>query len=187
VTLDTIATLPVSVHWTTSNGDATAGSDYIAANGTLMIPAGSSSGVIQLKIIGDLLKESNESFWINFSSPVNVTLPADPKSKVMIIDDDKEKGNSHVTTTDRIPTEDELLKIPTVAKRNQVWTIPQIGNYKNEVSIMNAQGQTVKRFVNYQNQLPLNNVSAGLYFYRIFMVDGKNQNRYYSGRLLITE
>jgi hypothetical protein len=187
VSLDTIATLPVSVQWATSNGDATAGSDYIAANGTLTIPAGSSSGVIQLKIVGDLLKESNESFWINFSNPANVTLPADPKSKVMIIDDDKGKGNNQVNQIDFIPAEDELLKIPSSARRNQVWTIPQIGKYKNEISIMNTQGQTVKRFVNYQNNLQLNNISAGLYFYRIFMVDGKNQMKYYSGRLLITE
>ena len=187
VTLDKPATLPVSVHYATSNDDAIAGLDYLPASGTLTIPVGSSSGVIPLQIVGDLLKENNERFNLNFSNPVNVVLPSDPHSKVMIIDDDKGSGNNTVAATDRIPAEDELLKIPSVAKRNQVWTIPQIGNYKNEVSIMNTQGQTVKRFVNYQNQLPLNNVSAGLYFYRIFMVDGKNQIKYYSGRLLITE
>jgi hypothetical protein len=45
-------------------------------------------------VIGDVLRESNERFKINFSDPVNVLLPADPNSHVMIIDDDKGKPNS---------------------------------------------------------------------------------------------
>ncbi len=65
--------------------------------------------------------------------------------------------------------------------------IPQIGMYENEILIMNAQGQSVTRFVNYQNHKALSNVAAGLYFYRIRIVDGRGQVKYYSGRLLITE
>jgi hypothetical protein len=186
VTLDKPAQLPVSLHYFTSNGDAMAGLDYVAASGTLTIPAGDSSGTVQIRIIGDLLAESNERFNLNFSNAVNVTLPADPQSRIMIIDDDKGKKNT-VSASDQSPLEETSLKIPTSARRNQVWFIPRIGEHANEVLIVNVQGQVVSKFDNYQNQMPLANVSAGLYFYRIKTVDGKNQVKYYSGRLLITE
>src|SRR5436190_3055976 len=175
VTLDRPAPLPVSVHWATSNEDAIAGLDYVAANGALNIPVGSSSGTILVKIIGDLLKESNERFDLNFSNPVNVVLSSDPRSKVMIIDDDHGKINN------------TSLTIPTVARRNQVWTIAEIGLYKNEVILIDAQGQVVSSVVNYQNNRSIPNVAVGLYFYRIRVVDGQGQARYYSGRLMITE
>lgn len=175
VMLDKPATLPVSIDWATSDDDATSGLDYVAASGTLFIPVGSSSGSIQVKIIGDLTKESNERFYIVFSNPVNVVLPTDPRSRIMIIDDDKGKINT------------TLLTIPSVARRNQVWTIPQIGMYQNDVMLMDVQGQVVSRFVNYQNNRPIGNVAVGLYFYRIRTVDGQGQVQHYSGRLMITE
>jgi Putative metal-binding motif/Calx-beta domain len=185
VTLDIPAPLPVAVHYSTIDEDAIAGLDYVAASGWLYIPAGSSSATMQLRIIGDLLKERNERFILNYTQPSNVVIRGDAHSHVMIIDDDKGKMNS--TITRKSPVEEELLKIPSVTRRNQVWMIPQIGMYENEVLIMNTQGQLVSRFVNYRNHTALGNVSAGLYFYRIRILDGNGQVKYYSGRLLITE
>jgi hypothetical protein len=186
VTLDIPATLPITVHYSTSNVDAIAGTDYVSASGTLSIPVGSSSGSVQLKIIGDLLKESNERFSLNFSDPVNVVLNGN-RSLIMIIDDDKGNGVNTFTNIDKVTVEDELVKIPSVTRRNQIWIIPQISNYENEVLIMNAQGQLVNRFVNYRNHTPLNNLSMGLYFYQIRILDGRGQVKFYTGRLLVTE
>jgi len=186
VSLDKPAQLPVSVKYKTINEDAIAGTDYEFASGTLMIPVGKTSGSLQVKIIGDLLRESNERFKINFSDPANVLLPADPNSRVMIIDDDKGKPNS-ASPNKEVMTEAATFKIPTVARRNTVWMIPQIGNYENEVLIVNVQGQVVSRFVNYHNQSALGNVSTGLYFYRIRIMENPGQYKYYAGRLLITE
>jgi len=186
VSLDKAAQLPVTVKYKTLNEDAIAGSDYEFTSGTLLIPVGKTSGSLQVKIIGDLLRESNERFKINFSDPVNVLLPADPNCRVMIIDDDKGKPNSASPTRDAI-TEVLPFKIPTVTKRNSVWIIPQIGNYENEVMIVNVQGQVVSKFVNYQNQTALGNVSTGLYFYKIRIMESPGQYKYFSGRLLITE
>jgi hypothetical protein len=186
VSLDKPAQFPISVKYKTVNEDAIAGTDYEFTSGTLTIPIGKTSGSLQIKIIGDILRESNERFKINFSEPVNVLLPADPNSRVMIIDDDKGKPNSASPNKD-VMTESATFKIPTVAKRNTVWMIPQIGNYENEVLIVNVQGQLVSRFVNYHNQTALGNVSTGLYFYRIRVMENPGQYKYYSGRLLITE
>ena len=105
----------------------------------------------------------------------------------MIIDNDKGKVTNTTANNDHSPVKEEIFKIPTVTKRNQVWVIPQIGNYENEVLIVNVQGQVVSRFVNYHNQSALGNVSAGIYFYRIRIMESPGQYKYYSGRLLITE
>ena len=186
VRLDRPAISAVRLNYTTSSDDAIAGSDYVTASGILIIPQGVSSGTIQLKIIGDLLKESNERFWLNFSNPVNVVLPGDPRSRIMIIDDDKGKPNSASQNKDAM-TEARPFKIPTVVKRNSIWMIPQIGNYENEILIMNVQGQVVNRFINYRNQTPLGNLTVGIYFYQIRIMENPGQYKYYSGRLLITE
>lgn len=186
VKLDQPGLSPVSVNYSTGNANATAGSDYVAANGILTIPVGAVSGIVQVRIIGDLLSENNESFWINFSNPVNVVLGSDPRARIMIIDDDKGKPTTR-TTTDEITVDQPSLKIPTVTKRNQVWMIPQIGNYENEVLVTNVQGQVITRFINYKNQIPVGNIAAGLYFYRIKVTDTSGQVKFYSGRLLVTE
>jgi hypothetical protein len=187
VRLDRPAVSAVSLNYATSNDDAIAGSDYVTANGVLIIPPGSSSATIQVKVIGDLVKESNERFWLNFTNPVNVVLPGDPRCRIMIIDNDKGKDAKTTANNEQAPVREEIFKIPTVTRRNQVWIIPQIGNYENEVLIVNVQGQMVNKFVNYKNQAPIGNVSTGLYFYRIRIMESPGQYKYYSGRLLITE
>jgi len=186
VNLDTPATKPISVNYATSNANATAGLDYVATNGVLTIPVGTTSGIIQLKVIGDLLREDNEIFWLTFSNPVNVLLGADPRTRIMIIDDDKGKSNSAASSKEAM-VEQTSLKIPTVVRRSQVWIIPEISNYENEVLIMNVQGQIMSRFINYKNQANIGNVATGLYFYRIRITERNGQYKYYSGRLLITE
>ena len=186
VKLDIPAIQPVSVSYITSNANATAGLDYVALNGVLTIPAGATSGIVQLKVIGDLLREDNEIFWLTFTNPVNVLLGSDPRTRIMIIDDDKGKPNSASPNSD-VLTEVTPFKIPTVAKRNTVWMIPQIGNYENDVTIVNVQGQIVSRFINYKNQTSLGNIASGLYFYKIRIKESSGQYKYYSGRLLITE
>ena len=186
VKLDHPALSSVSVNYATSDANATAGLDYAAASGVLTIPAGSVSGIVQVRIIGDLNSEHNENFWIDFSNPVNVVLSNDPRARIMIIDDDKGKPGS-AARSNEVAIEQSPLRIPTVARRNQVWMIPQIGNYENEVVIMNINGQIVRRFNNYKNQIPVGNISAGLYFYRIRITEGPGQYKYYSGRVLISE
>ena len=186
VKLDRPAFSPVTVNYSTSNANAIAGSDYVAANGVMTIPVGSVFGSVQVRIIGDLLSEHNESFWINFSNPINAILGNDPRARIMIIDDDKGKPNSAAGNNEKV-MEQVPLKIPTVTKRNQVWMIPQIGNYENEVLILNVQGQIVNRFINYKNQTSVGNIACGLYIYRVRITESGGQHKYYAGRLLITE
>jgi len=76
--------------------------------------------------------------------------------------------------------------VPNLLKRNQLWQIPGIDNFQNEIFIMDGNGQVIKRFVNYNNQSSLGNIAIGFYFYRI-QTKENGEWKTYTGRLLITD
>lgn len=78
----------VTVNYATANGSATAGADYTAQSGTLTFPAGTTSRTITVPIAGDLLDESDESFFVNLSGAVGATV-IDGQGIVTINDDDE--------------------------------------------------------------------------------------------------
>ena len=63
----------------TITGTATgSGTDYTLANGTLTIPAGSTSGTITIaSIVDDTLDEVDETVIVTLSNPSNATLGSD--------------------------------------------------------------------------------------------------------------
>jgi hypothetical protein len=86
----------VTVHYQTSEGAATAGSDYAAASGEVTIPAGALSGTITVLVIGDRALEPTENFRVYLSSPTNATI-ADGWGSGTILDDEPRVSNSDVT------------------------------------------------------------------------------------------
>lgn len=75
VSLSATPTANVSVRWATSDNTATAGTDYIAASGTLNWIAGDGSQKqITVPINGDTSVEPDETFLITLDSPVGATL-----------------------------------------------------------------------------------------------------------------
>ncbi len=87
VRLSTPATQNVTVIYATADGTASAGSDYMAASGTLTIPAGQLSGQVTVNVIGDTTPERLETFYLNLSDPVNAPL-SDRQGLGMILNDD---------------------------------------------------------------------------------------------------
>ena len=73
-----------------------AGSDYQAGSGTLTIPAGQRTGTITVLVNGDRLAESNETMFVNLSSPTNATI-ADGQGVGTIVDDEPRISISDVT------------------------------------------------------------------------------------------
>ena len=57
----------VAVNYTTSNGTATAGTDYTPASGTLTFAAGETSKLVTVNVAGDTAFESNEGFTVTLS------------------------------------------------------------------------------------------------------------------------
>jgi hypothetical protein len=67
VILNAPASGEVEVAWTTANGTATAGTDYVGASGTLVFAAGETSQNITVDVIGETVFEGNETFRIELS------------------------------------------------------------------------------------------------------------------------
>ena len=75
-TLSPISTQTVTVNYTTVNGTATAGSDYVAASGVLTFAPGVSTRPINVTLNGDTTVEPNETFSVTLSGPINAVLGA---------------------------------------------------------------------------------------------------------------
>jgi glucose/arabinose dehydrogenase/ribosomal protein L35AE/L33A len=79
----------VTVNYATSNGTATAGSDYTTATGTLTFAAGEISKSFTIPIINDTLVEGNETITITLSSAGGgATLGSPATATLTIVSDD---------------------------------------------------------------------------------------------------
>jgi len=78
----------ISVDYATHDSTATiAGGDYIAASGTVTIPAGALTAPLTVTVNGDVATEPDEIFLVNLSNPVNATI-ADGQGRGTIVNDD---------------------------------------------------------------------------------------------------
>jgi hypothetical protein len=68
VSLSAVYDADVTVSYATADGSALAGSDYQAAAGTLMIPAGQTTQTFTVPVNGDLLVENDEYFSVTLTS-----------------------------------------------------------------------------------------------------------------------
>lgn len=88
VTLSGLSDQTVTAGFATADGTASAGSDYTAVtNGTVTIPAGSTSGTATVRVKGDALDEAKETFLMKLRNPSNAT-HSDATGVGRIIDDD---------------------------------------------------------------------------------------------------
>jgi hypothetical protein len=87
VTLSAASGKAVTFDWTTAAGTATGGTDYVAANNSKTIAAGSTTTTFGITVNGDALDELDETFGITLSNPGNATI-ADGAGLGTITDDD---------------------------------------------------------------------------------------------------
>jgi hypothetical protein len=87
ITSSVISASNMTVDWTTSNGTATAGSDYTAGSGTATITAGQTTTTINVGILADTLDETNETVTITLSNATLATI-SDSTGTLTITDDD---------------------------------------------------------------------------------------------------
>ncbi|MDB6027342.1 MAG: hypothetical protein JWM68_3565, partial [Verrucomicrobiales bacterium] len=79
----------VSVGYATSNGSATAGSDYTAKSGTLTFAAGVMSQTFTISLLNDTLAEGNETVNLTLTNVVGITLGQQSNAVLTLEDDDK--------------------------------------------------------------------------------------------------
>lgn len=97
----------VTVNYTTSNGSATAGSDYQATSGVLTFSPGQTSQAITVIVNGDTLNEANETFYVTLSGASGASLARsvatgtifndDPLPSLTVGDVSVTEGNSGTT------------------------------------------------------------------------------------------
>lgn len=93
VSLDKPVADTVTVKYATSNGTATAGTDYVATTGTLSIPTGQLSGIVKVPVNGDTLDEADETIKLTISNATKAFV-LDPEGIGTIVDDDAGPGLS---------------------------------------------------------------------------------------------
>jgi hypothetical protein len=87
VTLSAAYSQSVTVNYSTANGTATAGSDYVAKTGTLTFAPGETTKTITVAVLGDQMYEPNETFVVNLSGATNATI-TDGNGLGTIVNDD---------------------------------------------------------------------------------------------------
>jgi uncharacterized repeat protein (TIGR01451 family) len=76
---------PLTVFYGTGGGSATPGTDYVSTVGALTFTTASTQPVT-VGIVGDLLQEPDETFFLQFSLPLGLVVVANPAAT--IVDDD---------------------------------------------------------------------------------------------------
>jgi chitinase len=88
VTLSGAYDLPVTVDYATADSSALAGTDYVAAAGSITIPAGQTSQDVAIDVIGDRIGEFDKTFMFHVSSPNSYVQIANSTAYGTIADDE---------------------------------------------------------------------------------------------------
>ncbi len=118
----------VFVNWTTVNGTARAGLDFVAGSGTIFIAHGGTTASISVNILRDSLPEVTERFGVRLSNPVRATLAAASALGVGTIYDD-----------DLVPVEGFVFHD---ANGNGFWDLGESGIANVSVKVTWMQGGT---------------------------------------------
>jgi hypothetical protein len=87
VALSSITSQSVSFSFTTSNGTATAGSDYIAVSGALTFTPGEVEKSVVVLVNGDTVDEAQETYFLDISNVQNATVSSS-RGNGFIVDND---------------------------------------------------------------------------------------------------
>jgi hypothetical protein len=74
ITLSAPTSIPVTVNYATSNGTATAGTNYSPASGSLTFAPGQVSQTVAVNVSGITVSQPNKTLQLNLSSPSNATV-----------------------------------------------------------------------------------------------------------------
>src|SRR4029077_20286424 len=106
--LDQINATPVTVNYATQDNTAVAGTDYVAANGTVVFNPGETSKTVKVFVLPDSHLASG-TFFVNLTSAVNATI-ADGQ------------GIGTITNSNPVATHVQFIQQPTNATAGQPLT-----------------------------------------------------------------
>lgn len=85
----------VTVNYTTADGTASASSDYYGVSGTLTFASGVTNLTVEVTVLGDRVVETNETFSLNLSSPINAMITRASAVATIVNDDGAAGGVDH--------------------------------------------------------------------------------------------
>ena len=88
VSLSGNALAPVTVDYASAAGTAGTPSDFQAVSGSLTFPSGVNTKTITVAVVGDRVRERNETFSVNLSNPSANAYIGDGQGVGTIVDDD---------------------------------------------------------------------------------------------------
>jgi hypothetical protein len=98
VSLSAASGVDASVDFSTADGTATAGGDFVGSTGTVDVLAGETSAAVEVQVTGDGRYEPDETFTVDLSAPVDATL-GDGSAQATILNDDPRKTTITVRVT----------------------------------------------------------------------------------------
>src|SRR5262249_11294861 len=116
------------VNYATVNGNALAGSDYLANQGTLTFQPGTTTQTISVAVNGDAMPEPDENFFVVLNNSVNATI-GKGRAAGVIVDDD---GTAQ----------------PTLQFSNPNYSVDESGG-KAEITVVRTGGSKGRVSVNY--------------------------------------
>ncbi|MFM9962801.1 MAG: beta strand repeat-containing protein [Planctomycetaceae bacterium] len=129
VSLSQPSLVPVTVDFQTANGTAVGGLDYVPTSGTLTFAPGETTKVVPVRVIGDDIPESNETFFLNLSNASNGVTFTDRQAQGLINDDD---GGTNQPT---LVISDATLNAEGNGITNLVFTVTLNGNVQGPVTV----------------------------------------------------
>ena len=87
IRLSAASSLPISVEYSTSDGEAIAGVDYEAVSGLVEFAPGETEKTIAVPIVGDTVDEPNRAFSVNLNNASNATISTSEATGTIIDND----------------------------------------------------------------------------------------------------
>jgi hypothetical protein len=140
VTLASPLPTPVTVDYGTSDGTATAGSDYLAASGTLTFAPGETTKAVVVNVLGDTTFEADETFFVTLSNVVGSVI-VDGVGLGTILNDDSAVPSGSLDELVHGSVETRSLEsLPGPVAIAQEWRIRQAPNASYEVVVDGVTG-----------------------------------------------
>lgn len=94
------ASQTISVNYSTADGSARAGTDYVATSGSVTFNPGESGKTVAVQIVGNFAPEPDKTFTVTLSNPVNAPIGrAQATARIINDDDGASAGGDSYTAT----------------------------------------------------------------------------------------
>jgi uncharacterized delta-60 repeat protein len=166
VVLNAASITTVTVNFTTVDGTAKNGEDYIGTSGTLTFKPGQTSKSVSVTILGDNINEPNETFSLQLGDPKNAILGTLSTARCTIKNDDAAFSVTALNSINK--ASNDIVVYPNPAK--DFFHITGLNkNSTTTISIIGLQGSVLAKTTTTNSSYTWNvkQLPAGSYYVRI--------------------